>query len=155
VDENRKFVMYAMIITILILIFPLKIIASQLAESAKDIEVFNGDWYSGRSVPDQNPIHQTLSIQCDNDQRYCTVSLSAENSRTCSERFGEPTDALLEGGSAVELEGSMIELTLDAYCKTIPPTFTSVVVISFTYNKADNTLIDNLNTTWYPTSVKE
>ena len=135
---------------VLIIVFVLtSILAFSALAETEGVWNFHGKWISDREVPDQDPIHQTLKIRCDLETNYCKMELITEQSRTCTTQFGEPTDALLTGEGFVEIVDQMIEIFVDAYCLSKPPTYSFSFPVTFTYNPGDDTLTDNLGTTWY------
>lgn len=114
------------------------------AEPGDGVRSFHGKWVSVRiGIP------QTLKIRCDAETNYCKMRLVVEESRTCTDQFGEPTGALLEGEGQVEVIDQTIEIVVDAYCLTKPPTYSFSFPVTFTYNELDDTLADNLGVIWY------
>ncbi len=132
------------IITILAVVFPFGVNAAPMTKNKDGVRVFHGKWVSVRAG-----IHQTLKIRCDSETNYCKLSLVAKESRSCTAAYGEPTDALLKGEGPVQVIDQTIELFVDAYCLTKPPTYTATFLVTFTYNEMDDTLTDNLGAVWY------
>jgi hypothetical protein len=145
----RSVTIFVIFIVVFAAALPLKANAAPVMSTADSIKVFHGKWISDRVVPDQDPIHQTLKIRCDTETNYCKMELITEQSRSCTAQFGEPTDALLKGEGFVEVVDQTIEIFVDAYCLSKPPTYSFSFPVTFTYNPDDDTLTDNLGTTWF------
>jgi len=138
------------VVAFLAVMFPVYANAAPLIRTNPDLKVFHGKWVSDRWVSEGYFIHQTMKIRCDIETNYCKLELIAEASRSCTlANEGIPTDALLEGEDFVDVTDHILELDVDAYCLTKPPTYSKTVPVFFIYNSDDGTLTDNLDTIWY------
>ena len=146
---KHKVLLYISIITIFILLIPMGVNAAPLLKKDNELKIFHDNWVSDREVPGQDPIHQTLKLRCNVNQNYCKMRLIVEESRSCTENFGEPTDALLIGGSEVQVVDNTIEIFVDAYCLSHPPTYSFSFPVYYTYDEVNDTLIDNIGAVWY------
>lgn len=143
--SKHKIYLSVSIILIFILLFPLGV----YAKNNIGLKIFHDNWVSDREVPDQDPIHQILKLRCNVNKSYCKMRLIVEESRSCTEEFGEPTDAMLIGQSEVQVVDNTIEISVDAYCLSHPPTFSFSFPVYYTYNEVNDTLIDNIGAVWY------
>ena len=138
------------IFVFLVVMLPVYAHAAPMMGTKAELKAFHGKWLSDRWVPEGYLIHQTLKMRCDVETNYCKMELIAEGSRSCTAaNDGIPTDALLIGEGYVEIINDTIEIYVDGYCLTKPPTYTSSFPVTFTYNLADDTLTDNLGVIWY------
>jgi len=146
----RTIISVLLVVTFLAVMFPVYVNAAPMMGTNPDLKAFHGKWVSDRWVPEGYFIHQTMKIRCDIETNYCKLELIAEASRSCTlTNEGIPTDALLEGEDFVDVTDHILELDVDAYCLTKPPTYSTTVPVFFAYNSNDDTLTDNLDTIWH------
>ena len=137
------------IAVIILLIFPLSVNAASPLKNIDGLKIFHGKWESNRWVPEGYYVHQTLKIRCNNNTNICQMTMIAEESRSCSTQFGEPTDALLKAKNEVTIIDNSISFFVDAYCKTSPISYSFSFPVTYTYNPEGDTLTDNLGVVWY------
>jgi len=140
----RTIISILIVVTFLAVMFPVYANAAPLMDTIVSLNSFNGKWVSTRAGS-----LQTLKIKCDADTGYCKMEAVAEYSGSCTNQFGEPTGRLWEGEEQVQVIDQAIQIPVDSYCLTEPPTYDKKYTFIFTYNSATDTLTDNIGATWY------
>ena len=126
--------------------------AAPAMKAKEGVKIFHGKWISDRYVPNWGYVHQELKIRCDQETNYCKMRMVMENNRTCVQTFGEGIKGLnIDEGYVEILDNTIGFYSVDAYCLTSPRTYMFPVPFPFeyTYNMADDTLIDSIGTVWY------
>ncbi|MCP4142267.1 MAG: hypothetical protein GY755_18685 [Chloroflexi bacterium] len=142
--KNQILIIALAIVIILATTLPVGANAAPIEKRDSELRNFHGKWISIREG-----IHQSLKIRCNSKKSYCKITLIAEESRTCTAQFGEPTDALLKGKNQVQVIDDTIEIFVDAYCLSKPPTYSFSFPVYYTYNEMNDTLTDNLDVIWH------